>query len=61
MFSVVKKRMPNFRCSAVLFDLDGVLVDSTRSVERQWRIWAREQGVDEEKVVAVLMGSAPSR
>ena len=37
---VLKKRMPTFRCSAILFDLDGVLVDSTRSVEKQWRIWA---------------------
>jgi sugar-phosphatase len=48
--------MTIFRCSAILFDLDGVLVDSTRSVERQWRIWAREQGIDEEKVAAVAHG-----
>jgi len=48
--------MTIFRCSAILFDLDGVLVDSTRSVERQWRIWAREQGVDGDKVMAVGHG-----
>src|SRR5580704_6486477 len=48
--------MPTFPCAAVLFDLDGVLVDSTRSVERQWRIWARERGIDEEKVAAVAHG-----
>jgi mannitol-1-/sugar-/sorbitol-6-phosphatase len=48
--------MTTFRCAAVLFDLDGVLVDSTRAVERQWRIWAREQGIDEEKVMAVAHG-----
>jgi sugar-phosphatase len=48
--------MTTFRCSAILFDLDGVLVDSTRSVERQWRIWARERGIDEEKVVAGAHG-----
>jgi sugar-phosphatase len=48
--------MTTFRCSAILFDLDGVLVDSTRSVERQWRAWAREQGIDEEKVMAVAHG-----
>jgi sugar-phosphatase len=53
---VLKKRMPTFRCSAILFDLDGVLVDSTRSVEKQWRIWAREQGVDGDKVMAVAHG-----
>jgi sugar-phosphatase len=48
--------MTIFRCSAVLFDLDGVLVDSTGSVERQWRIWAREQGIDGDKVMAVGHG-----
>jgi sugar-phosphatase len=48
--------MTTFRCSAVLFDLDGVLVDSTRSVERQWRIWAREHGIDGDKVMAVGHG-----
>jgi len=48
--------MSMFRCSAILFDLDGVLVDSTRSVERQWRAWAREQGIDGDKVIAVGHG-----
>jgi sugar-phosphatase len=48
--------MTTFHCSAILFDLDGVLVDSTRSVERQWRAWAREQGIDEEKVMAIAHG-----
>jgi beta-phosphoglucomutase-like phosphatase (HAD superfamily) len=31
------------RVSAILFDLDGVLVDSLLVVERSWRRWAREQ------------------
>lgn len=48
--------MTIFRCSAILFDLDGVLIDSTRSVDRQWRAWAREQGIDEEKVIAIAHG-----
>jgi mannitol-1-/sugar-/sorbitol-6-phosphatase len=48
--------MTTFRCAAILFDLDGVLVDSTRSVERQWRIWARDHGIDEEKAVAIAHG-----
>ena len=48
--------MTTFHCSAILFDLDGVLVDSTRSVERQWRIWAREQGIDGDKVMSVGHG-----
>jgi sugar-phosphatase len=48
--------MTTFRCAAILFDLDGVLVDSTRSVERQWRIWSRERGIDEQKAVAIAHG-----
>jgi sugar-phosphatase len=48
--------MTIFRCTAILFDLDGVLVDSTRSVERQWRIWALEQGIGGDKVMAVAHG-----
>src|ERR1700730_631260 len=48
--------MTTFHCCAILFDLDGVLVDSTRSVERQWRAWAREQGIDEERVMAIAHG-----
>ncbi|MGA8431879.1 MAG: HAD family hydrolase [Candidatus Sulfotelmatobacter sp.] len=48
--------MPVFDCSAILFDLDGVLVDSTRSVDRQWRVWARTKGVDEEKIIAIAHG-----
>jgi sugar-phosphatase len=38
-------------CSAVLFDLDGVLVDSTPVVERVWTDWAIEHGFDPEYVV----------
>lgn len=48
--------MPTFVCAAILFDLDGVLIDSTRSVDRQWRLWARQQGIDEEKVMAIAHG-----
>jgi sugar-phosphatase len=56
-FPVVKtKAMPIFHSSAILFDLDGVLVDSTRSVDRQWRVWARSKGIDEEKIIAIAHG-----
>ncbi len=48
--------MTTFRCSAMLFDLDGVLVNSTGSVDRQWRLWAREQGIDEERLMAIAHG-----
>lgn len=40
-----------FFCQAILFDLDGVLVDSTLAVERVWRKWAAEHKVDPELVM----------
>ena len=48
------------RCSALLFDLDGVLIDSTPAVERVWRRWAIEHGFDPEVVVQMAHGR-PSR
>ncbi len=32
--------------AAVLFDMDGTLIDSTGSVTRSWLRWAQEEGVD---------------
>ncbi len=43
-------------CAAVLFDLDGTLVDSTRIVERVWNDWAKRQGLDPEWVLHVSHG-----
>jgi sugar-phosphatase len=48
--------MPIFSCSAILFDLDGVLVDSTRAVDREWRAWAARKGVDGDAVMAIAHG-----
>jgi mannitol-1-/sugar-/sorbitol-6-phosphatase len=48
--------MTAFLCSAILFDLDGVLADSTKSVGRGWRRWAAENGVAPEKVEAIMHG-----
>lgn len=48
--------MPVFHCSAILFDLDGVLVDSTRQVDREWREWAQRKGVDGDAVMAIAHG-----
>lgn len=45
-----------FHCAAILFDLDGVLVDSTRSVARQWAIWAAKHNVPVEEAVRVAHG-----
>jgi sugar-phosphatase len=38
-------------CRALLFDLDGVLVDSTPAVERVWTKWALKRGFDPEETV----------
>ena len=41
---------------AILFDIDGTLVDSTPVVERSWHTWAREYDVDAEEVMRVCHG-----
>jgi len=43
-------------CRAILFDLDGVLIDSTPCVSRVWRVWAIEHGLDPGHVVHVAHG-----
>lgn len=43
-------------CGALLFDLDGVLIDSTPAVERVWAKWAIEHGLDPENVVKHVHG-----
>jgi sugar-phosphatase len=43
-------------CSALLFDLDGVLINSTPAVARVWRRWAIEHGFNPEEVVARAHG-----
>ena len=48
--------MPTFSCAAILFDLDGVLCDSTRQVDREWREWAARKGVDGDAVMAIAHG-----
>jgi sugar-phosphatase len=48
--------MDRFGCEAVLFDLDGVLVDSTASIERTWRKWAEHRGLDAAKIVEFAHG-----
>ena len=48
--------MPSFHCSAILFDLDGVLLDSTRVVADQYTRWARENGLDPDYVMEAAHG-----
>lgn len=39
-----------------MFDLDGVLCDSTQAVDREWREWAARKGVDGDAVMAIAHG-----
>ena len=41
---------------AILFDMDGVLMDSTPSVERVWRTWAAKHKLDPEHVAGQAHG-----
>ncbi len=43
-------------CSGLLFDLDGVLVDSTPAVARVWTKWALAHGFDPEETVRKAHG-----
>ena len=43
--------MTSTACSALLFDMDGVLIDSTPAVARVWHRWALEHGLDPDEVV----------
>lgn len=48
--------MASIRCRGVLFDLDGVLVDSTPAVARVWTGWAREHSFDPDEIVKKARG-----
>ena len=48
--------MPEIHCAALLFDLDGVLINSTPAVARVWRKWAIEHGFNPEEVVSRAHG-----
>jgi sugar-phosphatase len=48
--------MTSIRCRCVLFDLDGVLVDSTPAVARVWTGWALAHGLDPDEVVKKAHG-----
>jgi mannitol-1-/sugar-/sorbitol-6-phosphatase len=47
--------LPDIR--AVLFDMDGTLVDSDAVVDRTWTLWASEYGIPAAEVLAVAHGS----
>jgi mannitol-1-/sugar-/sorbitol-6-phosphatase len=49
-------KMNQIKCAALLFDLDGVLIDSAPAVARVWRRWALQHGFKPEEVIARAHG-----
>ena len=48
--------MPSLVAAAILFDFDGVLVDSTPAVEAQYNRWAQENGLDAKALMSFAHG-----
>lgn len=48
--------VPLLNCNALLFDLDGVLVDSNPVYETHWLIWAQERDVSYQHILEVHHG-----
>ena len=44
-----------FTCQAVLFDLDGTLIDSTDRIDRLWRWWADRRGIPFEELTGSIV------
>ncbi|MDD4866611.1 MAG: HAD-IA family hydrolase [Mycobacterium sp.] len=48
--------MAMLHSKAILFDIDGTLVDTTDTVERTWGAWAKEYGVDCRDILRICHG-----
>lgn len=48
--------MITFRCRALLFDLDGTLIDSLPAVDRAWGAWATKHGFEIDWVLGQIHG-----
>lgn len=49
------------KCKAIIFDLDGTLVDSGECVEKVWKIFADRYGFDFEKQVLPICHGRPAK
>ena len=48
--------LPPVICQAILFDLDGTLIDSASRVQRLWLGWAKKHGIDPRSLLEVMHG-----
>lgn len=49
-------RSLSLTCQAMLFDLDGTLIDSTERIDRLWRWWAKRHGIPFEQMRGKMHG-----
>ena len=49
-------QMNNLKCQAILFDLDGTLVDSILCVEQHWREWATKHNLNPDEILKISHG-----
>ncbi len=48
--------MYTLTCQAILFDLDGTLIDSASRVQRLWIAWSKRRGIDTQSLLEVMHG-----
>jgi len=48
--------MSDLNCQAILFDLDGTLVNSAFRVQRLWLEWGNRHGIDPQSIMGVMHG-----
>ena len=54
---VNSKRKPrSLNCRGLLFDLDGVLIDSSSNIERHWRNWGARHNLDVSNIMQIAHG-----
>jgi sugar-phosphatase len=52
----VTQLIMQLECEAIIFDLDGVLVDSSACVEKHWSLWAAKHQLEAGKILAIAHG-----
>lgn len=48
--------MKTLNCRAMLFDLDGTLIDSASRIQRLWQDWGRRHGIAPQSILDVMHG-----